>query len=1060
MTPSRRHLRIAHLSDLHAVVEPSEAAYGQERVVAALLGDIEARDAEQPIDLLVFSGDLAWDGSGEALRRGRELLLDPLRERYPSTPIVLAPGNHDVDRSEVDVVVDIGLRTALTTREAVQARLADPEHREQARARLKGWDQMAAEWDVGLAEEHLPPYGRAYRFERNGISVAIGSFDSAWRSQGGAEDKGHLIVGADYVRGFLAGAADADVAIVTFHHPLEWLADFDAAAVRVALEESHTLVLTGHDHIPDPTLELSTRGAALYCRAPCSYADADYANGYAIIDVEPDRARTTVQLRRWYSGRDRFGPDSETATGGSRSFEWPISPADAKPVYHVPDTAVLKPFGVLAKEQSVIAHEIDDGSGFLVSDFMVPPRFWPVPHTEVFDNTVDPAHRPAEVDPLEVMDGKRALIVSGPRMSGVSTALLWLLELHYRQVGSHVPAHVKADPRFSLGRVQSQIDIARERFRSEDPRGGDPPVIIAVDDVEPVDSRALGRMIRLLRENEDVIVVLGCHDDADKTVARALQARSIDAGRVYLGPFGRRETRQLVSRIAGAESKELVPKVLQIVKRQQLPRNPLNLAALIWVMTREPTLTSVNESGLLQSFVAVLLENPTIQDPEGLHMDYRRREHLLQEIARHIVEKNRRRLPRTEIEQLVLDYYAKIGWRSGSAGNLVESLIRRKVLIEDAEGVGFRYRALLHLFAAKATFDDAEFAQLVHGDLLRFAPVVRHVAGLKRSDRATLGEVAAKARSIRLELAAAVEVRQFDLIKDEHGWSTIRDLNDVRKLVKTRPQAPSEQELDEIDHESMVETSEAGDPRPFADPSFGRAVDQLVLASNLAASVLQSSELVEDVQLRSEVMREVIAGWAVMTVLFAMEEDMTRGLHELMEPLFAAIEDEGERNSRIEHEARLVVVSLMSLSLYVEVGSIHHEAVLSSLLNDDEFMAQTAYALFASMLYAMLHFPGWPKRLSELYDRHGHHPIVSEVVRRWTLQEYHSDDLPEAVADAVEDLLVKILTPDVPVKMRKRAAQGSKVREDLRDARVKYRWGRRDATPDDEDEGPLYPVKP
>lgn len=1015
-------------------------------MVAALLADLEKQADEHPIDLFVFSGDLAFDGSAVALQRGKDLLLDPLRTAYPDVPLVLTPGNHDVDRNRIDEVTDSGLRTKLTSHEAVQERLKDPAKAAQARESLAAWDELADGWDAGLPEQRIGPYGRAYRLEQNGISIAVGSFDSAWRSSDSDQDRGHLIVGADYIRDFLRQSVDADINVITFHHPLDWLAAFDAAAVRAAVEESHALVLTGHDHIANPILELTARGSALYCHAPCSYSGREYGNGYGVIDIDLGRGETTVGLRRWAPGRERFVADVETVEDGARVFAWPVPESQTPTVYHASDPTVLKPLAILAKEQSMVVNGGGESDAEMVSDFMVPPRFWPVPHTEVFDRAVDPENRPEEADPLKEMARNRVVIVSGPKHSGVSTALLWLLELHYRQVGSHMPAYVTTDPRFSLGRIHAAIGEARARAGEN---RSTHPVIVAIDDVEPADSKALGRMIRLLHEDEDALVLLGCHGDVHETVSRALEQYELHPGRLYLGPFGRPETRQLATRIAGPEEQETVQKVLHIVQRQGLPRNPLNLAALIWVITREPTLTAVNESGLLQSYVHMLLDNPSIQDPEGLNMDYRRREHLLQEIARHVVKTDRQRVLRGDVEKLVLDYYERIGWRAASAGRLIDSLIERRVLVGDAEGVGFRYPALLHLFAAKASFDDPAFEEMIFAEPITYGPIIRHVAGLRRNDQVTLERVLEKARAVREEVTAAVEVGQFKLIEDKHGWSTIHDLNDARKLVQQRPEPPTEEELDEIDNEGIV-PDEPMDLRPFREQSFARAVDELVAASSLAASVLQSSELVEDVDLRAAVMREVIAGWTVMTVLFAMEEDMTSGLHELLEPLFEEIGDDEERSSRVEHVARLFVISLMSLSLYIETGSIHHEVVLSRLLGDQEFMAETANALFASMLYSMLHFPGWQNRLAELYKSHGSHPMVSEVVRRWTLEEYYAEELPAQELAEVEDLLVEILTPDVTVEMGERASYRSKVREDLRSQRTRNRWARDELHRDDE----------
>lgn len=85
-------------------------------------------------------------------------------------------------------------------------------------------------------------------------------------------------------------------------------------------------------------------------------------------------------------------------------------------------------------------------------------------------------------------------------------------------------------------------------------------------------------------------------------------------------------------------------------------------------------------------------------------------------------------------------------------------------------------------------------------------------------------------------------------------------------------------------------------------------------------------------------------------VLFALEEDMFRSLHELIEPLFEQVGDVGRRRNMVEHVARLFIVNLMSVSLYVEAGSVYHERILAEILDDDGFMAKSADALLGTML--------------------------------------------------------------------------------------------------------------
>jgi hypothetical protein len=1053
--PESRNLRIAHLSDFHAKSTADEDHFGQARVADCLLDDLSAWSDKQPIDVIVFSGDLAFDGTSASIERGREVLLDPLRERFPTIPIIPVPGNHDVNRDLVDEVDEIGLREVLKSRESVQARLGDDTKAAAARVRLTAWDAMILGWNFGLHAEPVPPYGKAFHLKCNGLDVAIGAFDTAWRSQGGREDKGQLLLVVDSLSRFLKTYSDADLKVVTFHHPLTWIAEFDGEPAANSLEHHRAIVLTGHEHNADPKLETTTRGAALYCAAPSAFDSVGYPNGYAVIDIDVPAAKTTVNLRRWQPKRDRFGPDVETGDEqGVVDFAWPLPTGDAPVVLKVPQATALEPLATLAQEQSMLVEHADEASAHAVSDVVVAPRLWPVPHTEVFNKAIDRKDRPTEADPFEMLDEERVLIVSGGKMSGVTTALLWLLEQHFVRRGTHFPLYVQTDSRFSLGRIQGAIKTARELTGDKNL-----PVVVAIDDVEPSERKALARLIRVVEENPDAIFMFGCHEDIHDLIERTLMESrlQLSSATLYLGPFGRRETRALVARMVGPEGKELVQRVLDLIQRQRLPRNPLNLAALISVLMREPTLAAVNESGLLQSYVNVLLDNPLGVDPEKLNMDQRRREHLLQRIARHIVDTDASRIDRLAIERLVAEYFESIAYRSGSPGQHIDSLIRRRVLVEDGLGVGFRYPALLHLFAAKEAIEDAEFKSKIFGDMLRYGSVIRHMAGISRRDADTLRRAVDQAQQSKNDLANGVSVDQFDLITDEHGWSKITDLEQARRIVESRPEPPTEEELDEI-YDETIEEPDAGevDLAPFDDRPEATALRQLGDSFGLAAAVLRNSELVDDIELRTEALRETIEGWSVMTVLMALEEDMFQELTVVLGPILPDIEDADRRMSVVEHLVRLFIVLMMSVALNAEAGAVHHERILVGLLDDEEFMNKSANALFASMMYASLGFPRWPGRLATLIEKHGGHPMVREVVRVWATMEYHHGRLADGIRLELENVLIEITTPELASGGRDavalRASQMAEIRDGLRQARTQSKWAESDAVVIEESE--------
>jgi predicted phosphodiesterase len=1026
-------MRVIHISDLHA---RRTVDGDQSEIVEKLLVDIEQMEERGRIDLVVFSGDLAFDGQLDSLEHARALLLDPLRTLIPGRPIALIAGNHDVDRSKISRIVEAGLRETLVTRDAVHEILESPNDLEQALARLTDWRSFEDAWDVGAEEVFRGPLSRVYAFEAGSVSVGVACLSSSWRAQGGDEDHGRLLVGDRPLRDALQAVAACDVRIVAVHHPLNWLAGFDATQVRAQLESAGVFVLTGHEHSPDPVLEFSTRGAALYSRAGCLYESHEYSNSYTVLDLDPAARSVGVAVRRWWPIRREFDVATDLANGGQALLPWPSRKA-ALPERRAALGDVLAPIVELAHTQSVLSERADHLESPTVGDLLIAPRFRPVPNESEVAKSGTDLEGTREIDPVEALHTNRVVLVTGPPFSGVTGSLLWLLDRHFQMVGTHLPAYVQIDARISIGRLNDAVDLALAR--AGEPVDSESPVLLAIDDAKPSDSRALGRLIRFLRDRPQVSLLVGSHGDAHAGIATALRELEITHERVFLGPFGRRELRELVRHMLGANSRDVVDRVLQVVNEQRLPRNPLNIAALVFVLAREPELTTINESGLLQSYVDVLLENPTAVDPEGLAMDPRRREHLLQRLAERLVRKHRDRLTRPESEQFVLDYFSALGWRAGSAGHLIDSLIRRRVLVEDDRGVGFRYRALLHLFAAKCALEDLEFATHVLGDPIGNSMIVRHAAGLRRDDAELLAGIAQLASTALLNGPVGVSVEQFDLISDEHGWSRVADLGRVRELLEPPPPPPTEEQLDQIYDELAspsedveVETAIAdAEPTPF---------QRIESSARLLAAVLQNSELVADIDLKADVLKTVISGWSIGTVVLAVQEDQIGTLRELLESVIEE-NDPARRRSLAEHVSRLLVVSVMTVTLYLDAGSTHLQGVLDKVLDDEQFMSQTAHALFATMLYAMLELPRWPERLASLYRNHGRHPIVSEMIRAWALSQYHKEALQRRDEATLEEVIVNLITPDRPtgLNVAQRSAQKSEILENLRRGRLQKR---------------------
>jgi len=463
------------------------------------------------------------------------------------------------------------------------------------------------------------------------------------------------------------------------------------------------------------------------------------------------------------------------------------------------------------------------------------------------------------------------------------------------------------------------------------------------------------------------------------------------------------------------------------------------MTALIAVLTAQGDPTTLNESGLLDSFVMLLLADDEPNDP----LDPRRREHLLGFLAASLTRQGTNRIARLDAEEQLGTRFRQLGWgTSMSAGQVLDSLIRRRVLVQDDDGVGFRHAAMADLFAAKGMNDDRAFAEELLEDPLRHAPAIRHAAGLDRNKRGLLEAAASVAAGV-FDRVEDVTVQMFDSIKERPGWSEdVPDLDRLRSTLATGDPQVDEETLDEM-YEDVTSPTRRTDPLPELPASL---VD-LSPAVGLLSHVLRNSELVDDVALKTAELKRALHGWALLTVVFAVREDQSQAMHGLLrEALGAASEAPDEQEvDGVEQIAATLTTSMVTAFVGSTLGSAQLEGVLREVLRDREFMQETAHATLATMLAYRIGLRGWPGLIKELYEHHGEHPVVAQLALSVALSAYRSPDTGDAVAGELESFLADSYSANSGSGSA-RVVQRNAVLNELQTSRRAARWRRQEST--------------
>lgn len=1037
-------MRILHVSDLHASVDARER---QRVVTRALLRDVVEQHEQRPIDLVVMSGDLANGGQASEFLLADELLLTPLKVALGMTAerFVLVPGNHDADRARISNFLEVGLKEQLRSQDQIRSLFRSAHDSSEALRRLDAYREFHASFFGKDEPDKVGSLTRIRKMTSKRRSVGIAALDSAWRSFGGSEDFQRLLVGEDELVTALDAIDGCDFKIAVVHHPLSWLDTFDRDAVRREFETRGLLVLCGHEHSPAPTSLFSARGGAVYSHAGCLYESRDYFNGYTIIDLDNDD-EVTFTLRTWWPRRTAFGAAEDIAERGILRLPWQRNTKALKKTGY---TTVLQAMANVVQSSSLVSDQLQLFTDATVDRLLVNPRFLPLPYSELVaaNTTLETAFLVGEPqkdrftreDPLESLAADEVVLVTGDRESGVTSALIWLASQHFMSEGSHLPVYMRCPDRINERLFGQALRTAATLSGSDfDVTQGTPPLIAAVDDVPGNKEKTLARLIEAIGRYPSCKWILGCHETDHQTVARALAARGIRHRRVFLGPFGRRELRDLLIRL-GADTPDLHETVIEMISTHGLPRSPFIMTALVAVLQKEASLRTVNESAVLSAYVRLLLGSEEIVDFEGHEFDYRLREDLLASFAHHLTVRRLRRIPRLDAEKLLATYFGDKGWKQLSPGHVLDNLVARRVLVADASGIGFRHETFQHLFAATWMLENTLFESELLKDPLRNAAILRHAAGMSRKKKTLLLRVSSVLAEAVRDVELQTSIDAFD--RFEHPELAPPDEDDLAMLGDGDRAEPDEQRderldaLDESIESWRLELDDEARDEAREDP-FVRLNESAWLLSDL----LRSSELVEDVALKQRLVKEIIHAVSVMSVHVNKMADSDTG--EESDRLREELSRLGFRFSPEEFTYVFRAVMTMASGIMAQEGlaTIHLSGVVEDVAADELFCSQTLHALYIAFLCEALRLKGWVSQFEALHLSHPRDVLLADIIRNWILWSYREDPGSSELRPA-EDVLVNIYSDgyprDTPAEKQAYSRVRDSVRRQLRIGRAK-----------------------
>ncbi|UCH97636.1 MAG: metallophosphoesterase, partial [Candidatus Aminicenantes bacterium] len=288
-------ITILHLSDIHFKKKKDDNDISfRENVQEKLIQAVETHSKEyNSPDIVAVTGDIAFSGKKHEYDEALELFGKLKGILKKDTQFLAVPGNHDVDRDQVDefaslynVVKDKQVDEFLKQTEQVKRKII---------VKFKAFSKFLSQINPTLLESKKSKGDYFWVKNFNEKKVSFLGLNSAWASESN-EDQMNIALGQQQVTEALEESGEIPHRILLMHHPLfNWYEESDFGQWSGKVFNQCQLILHGHVHV-DYAACISTPSDSCICLcANASYTHDGYI-GFQFIRVRFLDNRTVVRV--------------------------------------------------------------------------------------------------------------------------------------------------------------------------------------------------------------------------------------------------------------------------------------------------------------------------------------------------------------------------------------------------------------------------------------------------------------------------------------------------------------------------------------------------------------------------------------------------------------------------------------------------------------------------------------------------------------------------------------------------------------------------------------------
>lgn len=869
--------RILHFSDIHLTED-----YDQEVVITAFLRDVEKLE---DINIVVCSGDIASKGQFTDVVAGRakKVLFDPLQSKFKNVPIILCPGNHDVNLKQIKKIIQPAINGVKSPKSANELVVQLDE--EILWKHLSRFNSFSDE--IGLVPKISNPVFRTFEIDWNGKVIGIAALNSTWRTLGGGpSDYGSLFMGEHQIQKALESLKDAYIKIAVFHHPMEWLHISEQPLVRRTIMQNFDAVLFGHNHDSNSIGVVSPNSATLFAQSGCLYQSRDYFNGYLIIEYGASGKEWNVFAREYYPERNEF--DSAPRFSASGQFHFKHSPLEE--VIEISAEAVAEIQDSFDKH--LLSYNASDVAPKSVGAIFVEPHLSYTSErqeAEKLSETIGTERRKVprkeyDLDISSIAKTGEDVVFIGRSQSGKTTLLHYisLYRWHEFSETAQFGCFVSAK-RLSEGKstIQHLLELVISSFHGNMLRAQvirlleSGKIVICIDDIDINHSKSMASINDFRHKYRGCRYIFSqLEDDFDGIAFK--QKNDVISGvkRVFMHSFKRKHTRFLVERwfegSSDIEIKRITKKIDELLRLLNVPRTPFIISTLLWIEENRPTVSLINQAAAIDSLLDGLL-NKLQESKSRSHLDSEFKRHFLREYSYYLNNSDKTVIPISEFEEFALSFFKNRGLNH-SIRDLIAELTDKGVLFECGFEIGFKFDCFRAFFLAEKMNSDSKLLERAIGfeDIGKYFNEIDLLTGMHRDRIDILEKLYSNVELLSNKLVSPTKIDSFSNIKMSTSFFSKRSFQRIEKKVLDNPNIETdvENELDEIGGLPDLASYDPISSRSREDYSSTSDFHVFILQLRALSITLRNSELVENVDLKERAYNLVILSWERLCILW------------------------------------------------------------------------------------------------------------------------------------------------------------------------------------------------